>query len=270
VFPNFATTKAELVVNGVLPIDQQREFTGPTALVAQRIPKHFLKAVYGMEIPTRPQEDGGTGVPTASEILRAYARARGFTTTGQGQPDESRAARYILKDYVNGKLLFCHPPPPLSLEEGPAIDPAEFNKKLYNLAHLPVKRRKVVRERAAVINNIGDGGDDVNSNDGDIPIPSATKIKHPADGPRTRRLDQQFFGAGPSDSRAHLTMPFNHKYSEQGRQDSTDRKQKMLIALEKGIDVSEMAAIGNSKKHFKGGRKQKTRTKTKTGADYDD
>ncbi|KAN0087062.1 hypothetical protein V8E54_000750 [Elaphomyces granulatus] len=270
VFPNFATTKAELVVNGVLPIDQQREFTGPTALVAQRIPKHFLKAVYGMEIPTRPQEDGGTGVPTASEILRAYARARGFTTTGQGQPDESRAARYILKDYVNGKLLFCHPPPPLSLEEGPAIDPAEFNKKLYDLAHLPVKRRKVVREKVAVINNIGDGGDDVNSNDGDIPIPSAAKIKHPADGPRTRRLDQQFFGAGSSDSRTHLTMPFNHKYSEQGRQDSTGRKQKMLIALEKGIDVSEMTAIGNSKKHFKGGRKQKTRTKTKTSPDYDD
>lgn len=26
-------------------------------------------------------------------------------------PDTSRAARYILKDYVNARLLYCHPPP---------------------------------------------------------------------------------------------------------------------------------------------------------------
>ena len=39
VFPNFATTKGELVCAGVLPIDQLREYTGPAALVAQRIPK---------------------------------------------------------------------------------------------------------------------------------------------------------------------------------------------------------------------------------------
>ncbi|KAF5015473.1 hypothetical protein F66182_13186, partial [Fusarium sp. NRRL 66182] len=111
VFPNFASTKAELVVNGVLPIDQLREFTGPAGLVAHRIPKHFLEAVYGMKIYTRPVEEGGTGIPNANELLRAYARARGFATQGLGQPDESRAARYILKDYVNGKLLYCHPPP---------------------------------------------------------------------------------------------------------------------------------------------------------------
>jgi len=34
--------------------------------------------------------------------------------SGQGNPDEARSARYILKDYVNGKLLFCHPPPSIS------------------------------------------------------------------------------------------------------------------------------------------------------------
>lgn len=35
---------------------------------------------------------------------------RGFMTA-HGQPDQPRSARYILKDYVNGKLLYCHPPP---------------------------------------------------------------------------------------------------------------------------------------------------------------
>ena len=31
--------------------------------------------------------------------------------SGLGSPDEARAARYVLKDYVNARLLFCHPPP---------------------------------------------------------------------------------------------------------------------------------------------------------------
>lgn len=31
--------------------------------------------------------------------------------TARGQPDQSRSARYVLKDYVNGRLLYCHAPP---------------------------------------------------------------------------------------------------------------------------------------------------------------
>lgn len=34
VFPSFVTTKADLVVNGVLPIDQMRDCLPPTALVS--------------------------------------------------------------------------------------------------------------------------------------------------------------------------------------------------------------------------------------------
>lgn len=30
--------------------------------------------------------------------------------TARGQPDQSRSARYVLKDYVSGKLLYCHAP----------------------------------------------------------------------------------------------------------------------------------------------------------------
>ncbi|PWW77152.1 hypothetical protein C7212DRAFT_342959 [Tuber magnatum] len=110
VFPNFATTKAELVYNGVLPIDHLCEFSGPTTLVAQRIPQKFLESLYGIKIHTCPFEEGGAGVPTGGDLLMAYARARGFCNTGAGNPDDSRAARYVLKDYANGKLLFCHPP----------------------------------------------------------------------------------------------------------------------------------------------------------------
>ncbi|KAI8906297.1 P-loop containing nucleoside triphosphate hydrolase protein [Gorgonomyces haynaldii] len=124
VFPSFATTKAEMVVNGVLPIDELREVQGPSGLVVQRIPKHYLEAIYGISIKTRNVEgELVSRQPTASEFLQAYAIARGYTKSSQGNPDESRAARYILKDYVNGKLLYVEPPPEL--------DPTEFNRELY-------------------------------------------------------------------------------------------------------------------------------------------
>ncbi|CAN6613541.1 large subunit GTPase 1 [Trichomonascus vanleenenianus] len=138
VFPNFAQTNADLVCNGVLPIDQLREFTAPTQLVAERIPKFFLEAVYGISIPVRPIEDGGTGVPTALELLYAYAKARGYMRTGQGTPDESRAARYVLKDYVNGKLLYCIPPPTYD------DTPEKFNSQLYRISSLPETRQSQI------------------------------------------------------------------------------------------------------------------------------
>ncbi|EFR00709.1 nucleolar GTP-binding protein 2 [Nannizzia gypsea CBS 118893] len=266
VFPNFATTKAELVVNGVLPIDQLREYTGPAGLVAQRIPHDFLEAVYGMKIPIRSIEEGGTGVPTASEILRAYARARGFATTGLGQPDESRAARYVLKDYVNGKLLFCHPPP----KDPPFTDPKEradyeleFNEGLYDMAHLPARRKEaLLKEHAAATR-----GDQVDGIDDDIDLDSVMTPSHtsgnssiPVQSARSKKLDKGFFGPGGAGSAGHLKMPFSYKYSEVGKQkEITGRKQRTLIALEKNIDVSEVRGPG--KKHFKANKKVKTKKK---------
>ncbi|KAL3446274.1 hypothetical protein BJX65DRAFT_279921 [Aspergillus insuetus] len=246
VFPNFATTKAELVVNGVLPIDQQREFTGPAGLVAQRIPKHFLEDVYGITIHTRPVEEGGTGIPTAHDVLRAYARARGFATTGQGQPDESRAARYVLKDYVNGKLLFCHPPPPLDGPDGEPIDEVEFNKDLYDWEHLPPRRQAMI-----------------------LAAQQSSSSKTPVEGLKSRTVDKGFFGPGAESSGGKLNLPFNAKYTEQGkeiRKPLTGRKERIMVALERGVDVSEVR--GSSKKHFK--VKHKNQKKARKGPVDDD
>lgn len=141
VFPNFAYTNAELVCNGVLPIDQLREITGPAQLVSRRIPKFFIEAVYGITIITRGTDEGGTGIPTSQELLTAYARARGYMTQGFGSADESRAARYVFKDVVNGKLLFVEPPPHADGRRANDEEVREFNNELYNLAHLPPQRR---------------------------------------------------------------------------------------------------------------------------------
>ncbi|PYH86545.1 P-loop containing nucleoside triphosphate hydrolase protein [Aspergillus uvarum CBS 121591] len=263
VFPNFATTKADLVVNGVLPIDQQREFTGPASLVAQRIPKHFLENVYGVKILMRSVEEGGTGTPTGSEVLRAYARARGFSTQGLGQPDESRAARYVLKDYVNGKLLFCHPPP---VDDGSSIDPAEFNKELYDLAHLPERRQAQLAKMMAA-DPLGAHVDPETLSL--LGVTGATK--QPVQGSLARNLDSGFFGPGAASSRGQMMLPFNSQYTEQGQQmrkQLTGRKERMMVALERGMDVSEVRS-GNSKKHFKANKKRAKKVR-KNGSTEDE
>ncbi|GFO00738.1 large subunit GTPase 1 homolog [Plakobranchus ocellatus] len=71
-------------------------------------------------IPQPSVDDQSDRLPTAEELLFAYAGMRGFMTP-RGIPDAPRASRYILKDYVRGKLLYCEPPP--------GLDGAEFQDK---------------------------------------------------------------------------------------------------------------------------------------------
>jgi len=60
--------------------------------------------------------------------------ARGFTKAGhQGNPDDARAARILLKDFVNGKIIYCHPPP--------GISPEDFNKDHYT--SVPIVERRL-------------------------------------------------------------------------------------------------------------------------------
>ncbi|KAF2654733.1 P-loop containing nucleoside triphosphate hydrolase protein [Lophiostoma macrostomum CBS 122681] len=250
VFPNFATTKAELVLSGVLPIDQLREHTGPAGLVAQRIPQSFLEAIYGMKIETRPQEEGGTGIPTSDEILRAYAKARGFSTQGLGQPDESRAARFVLKDYVKGKLLFCHPPP-----VDPPIEPKHFNRELYDANHLPAKRRahlQSIAESSSLATS-----DDPSLMEADL---DSFPLPIPERGAKSKNIDKRFFA--PGQGMGHTSLPFHSKYTggNDRQKELSGRKLKTMTALEKDVDPSELRAAG-SKKHFKGNKRRAKKEK---------
>ncbi|XP_076134931.1 large subunit GTPase 1 homolog [Alosa pseudoharengus] len=110
VMPSFVSTKAEMMCSGILPIDQLRDHVPAISLVCQTIPRAVLEGTYGINI-IRPREDEDPDRnPTSEELLTAYGYMRGFMTT-HGQPDQPRSSRYILKDYVTGKLLYCHPPP---------------------------------------------------------------------------------------------------------------------------------------------------------------
>ncbi|NXW69747.1 LSG1 GTPase, partial [Hirundo rustica] len=118
VMPSFVSTKAEMICSGILPIDQMRDHVPPISLISfPHIPRNILEATYGINI-IRPREDEDPDrKPAAEELLTAYGYMRGFMTA-HGQPDQPRSARYVLKDYVSGKLLYCHPPP--------GIDPNDF------------------------------------------------------------------------------------------------------------------------------------------------
>ncbi|XP_057300386.1 large subunit GTPase 1 homolog isoform X1 [Hydractinia symbiolongicarpus] len=113
VFPTFVSTKAEMVLNGILPIDQLKDYIAPSTILAQMIPKKIIENTYGINIPKPKEGENPNRPPSAEEMLSSYGRMRGFMTNN-GLPDCPRASRYILKDFIKGKLLYCHPPPDVS------------------------------------------------------------------------------------------------------------------------------------------------------------
>lgn len=119
VMPSFCTTKADMILNGILPIDQMRDHVPPVNLLCTLIPRHVLEDTYGIMITKPLEAEDPNRPPYAEELLLAFAYNRGYMTAN-GQPDQSRGSRYVLKDFVNGKLLYCHAPP--------GVEQGEFHK----------------------------------------------------------------------------------------------------------------------------------------------
>ena len=101
VFPSFANSKAEMMTCGVLNIDTMRDYVAPIQLVMSRVPKEVLEAQYKVKLPPRESNNY-----TASVFLQLIAGSHGWLN-GAGVPNEAVAARHVLKDYTNGKLLYC-------------------------------------------------------------------------------------------------------------------------------------------------------------------
>jgi len=260
VFPQFATTKASMVCDGVLPIDQMREYTGPITLVIKRIMKEVLEATYGLDIQVKGMEDGGDGVLRAEDLLSTYAVARGFTRAGQGTPDEARAARYILKDYVSAKLLYCHPPPD--------VDSVDFNEetRVMSLERVAGKKRApTTRVGKDSVTFIPSNSVPATTRDGSTPSNPVvtTNVKSSR---RVNALDHEFFesNAFGGDSR-----PFIQSGGDQNG--STFSRVKMfphqfgigddgrpLSAVEVAARMQEMQMPG--KKHHKKAKKTKQRS----------
>ncbi|XP_026276141.1 large subunit GTPase 1 homolog [Frankliniella occidentalis] len=110
VMPSFVSTRADMVLNGILPIDQLRDHVQPINMLSSLIPRHVLEDTYGIMLPKPLEGEDPLRHPSSQELLNAYGYNRGFMTH-KGIPDNPRAARIILKDFVTGKLLYCCAPP---------------------------------------------------------------------------------------------------------------------------------------------------------------
>nr|XP_033329259.1 large subunit GTPase 1 homolog [Megalopta genalis] len=140
VMPSFVCTKAEMVLNGILPIDQMRDHVPPITLLGTLIPRHVIEDLYGIMLPLPIEGEDPDRPPTAEEILNAYGYNRGFMTQN-GQPDNPRSARYVLKDFVNGKLLYCVAPLTLEQEKFHTFPPRRRNTPVNK--HLPARTIRV-------------------------------------------------------------------------------------------------------------------------------
>ncbi|XP_059626087.1 GTPase LSG1-2 [Cornus florida] len=116
VFPSFTSSRYEMIASGVLPIDRMSEHREAVQVVANSVPRLIIENVYKISLPKPKPYEPQSRPPLASEFLRAYCASRGYVASS-GLPDETRAARQILKDYIDGKLQHFEMPPGLSNEE---------------------------------------------------------------------------------------------------------------------------------------------------------
>ena len=170
VFPSFVSSTADLIAAGVYPIAQMRDHWPVVEIICKRIPREVLNAHYGIKLPTPSMQDlrerglaephqpvssgaslvtaGGTRLPppTAEELLGTYCIARSLLAPASGVPDYQRASRVVIKDYTEGKLIYCHPPPGLGVVDnfdGRAVESnADYQRETLVTAFRNTKKLK--------------------------------------------------------------------------------------------------------------------------------
>src|ERR1700722_13192243 len=187
------------------------------------------------------------------QIFLCNTVGRGYMRSGQGNPDEARSARYILKDYVKGKLLFARPPPGLS--------DVEFNQPTHELALL-----RAASKKRAPVTRVGKGADTFVPLD----LPSEAKaISAPNQGLKSQTVDREFFGSDSTLS----SRPFVRGSVQNGQEftRATLYPHQNAVAddgTSLGVGDARVAAnlanIGTGKRH----RKPK-RVKQRSGKGYD-
>lgn len=72
VMPSFVLTKADMILNGILPIDQMRDHVPPVNLMCTLIPRHILEDKYGIMIAKPLEGEDENRAPYSEELLLAY------------------------------------------------------------------------------------------------------------------------------------------------------------------------------------------------------
>lgn len=104
-----------MVCNGVLPIDKIRDYLSPIDCLVTRIPKIVFEKLYGLKLEVANDPRLAEQV-TSAQLLTAYGVKHSLYAQGSGLPEMAKISKVMLKDFVNGKLLFCKIPPGMELE----------------------------------------------------------------------------------------------------------------------------------------------------------
>lgn len=114
VFPSLVATKAHLVINSTMPIDQtigqrsEERVIAPVKLIAEKLGTKKLYEFYGIKSNQILAMRGCQ----VSRFLHSFAASRGKFLRDK-VPDEMWASRSVLRDFTTGKLVYCELPPSL-------------------------------------------------------------------------------------------------------------------------------------------------------------
>ncbi|KAJ1473662.1 P-loop containing nucleoside triphosphate hydrolase protein [Baffinella frigidus] len=109
VMPSVVASRGEMVCGGILPINVLKDHIEPMMLVAGRIPRCVFEEAYNINLPAKTASGAHREYVTWM-LCAGYAVSRCLLTAQGGVPETHTAARQILKDFVRGKLRFCHMP----------------------------------------------------------------------------------------------------------------------------------------------------------------
>lgn len=205
VFPALVTNgAAELVCSGVVPLARARDPVAAVRLVAMRVPSAVFDLHYGTVL-TRSDV-----FASSDQLLDAYCNHKNYKAAGSGVNDRRRAATDIIRDYVDGVLLHCHPPPDcvdmdafVTHTRATALDPSSALRTKLDKALLSARRPGGRHTRSAdILVAASRAGFEVNDA---IPADTATRGVPP------RPLPYRSASAG------HAVTKKSNKWGKKGR-----------------------------------------------------
>ena len=192
IFPSFTTSKADMLVNGIYPIDTLSDIYNPIHIIINRIPSKVLCNFYKIDLPD---------IYSAKQFLQVIAKKRGFTT-GNGLPEEAKTAKLVLKDYVSGKLIYCYLRPDYTEEKFGIISPfgdvqltKEEKENLKLIENIPSNfddnYEKLYAENEQILENKKIMGDDVDTNFFNVQKSKDEKNKDLENKPLTKEMRRE-------------------------------------------------------------------------------
>ena len=122
-------------------------------------------------------------------------------------PDTSRAARYVLKDYVNAKLVYCHPPP--------GHDRDEFMEESRQLKIAQQKADELAGKKKAPVTRVVKGADTFVAAAPSVPLPGAEPQEQQGRQATSKSVNSKAASA-PNRSASHKSRALENAFFTEG------------------------------------------------------